>query len=233
MSFQSPLLESIRGSAAREPSRAHETANQVGGTPGRPARQNSEYGRRRTPARRRASPLPVTRIPACGGPIWNSSVRRTSRRHSGRLWAVAGLGNARALPWLAGASACLYAGGVVLNDFFDRKVDVVERPERPLPSGRVPPAHAAWLGSVLLSLGILSAGMATPAAGSSQPPLPRASCCDTWGKRRQCSDPSTWASAGPEPPAGHGRRSGECWGPTGRSASSDGLHRGRDGRQPW
>ena len=32
-------------------------------------------------------------------------------------YAVAGLSNWPALPWLLGATACLYAGGVVLNDF--------------------------------------------------------------------------------------------------------------------
>src|SRR5690606_12344221 len=34
-------------------------------------------------------------------------------------------------------SVCLYAGGVVLNDVFDFKIDKVERPERPIPSGVV------------------------------------------------------------------------------------------------
>ena len=48
-------------------------------------------------------------------------------------YAVAGLGNPRALPWLLLSTACLYAGGVVLNDFFDRDVDRLERPERPIP----------------------------------------------------------------------------------------------------
>ncbi|WP_340699026.1 UbiA family prenyltransferase, partial [Cellulosimicrobium funkei] len=35
------------------------------------------------------------------------------------------------------ASACLYAGGMALNDYADRHLDAVERPERPIPSGRV------------------------------------------------------------------------------------------------
>jgi 4-hydroxybenzoate polyprenyltransferase len=64
------------------------------------------------------------------------------------------------LAWLLAASACLYAGGVVLNDFFDRRIDAVERPERPIPSGRVAPAHAAVLGGVLLALGVLLASLA-------------------------------------------------------------------------
>jgi 4-hydroxybenzoate polyprenyltransferase len=38
-------------------------------------------------------------------------------------YAVAGRGRPEALPWLIAASVCLYAGGVVLNDFFDRNLD--------------------------------------------------------------------------------------------------------------
>jgi 4-hydroxybenzoate polyprenyltransferase len=80
-------------------------------------------------------------------------------------FAVTRLGDVGTLPWLAGASACLYAGGVALNDVFDRRVDAVERPERPLPSGRVKPAHAAWFGAVLLGSGIVLAGIGAPPAG--------------------------------------------------------------------
>ena len=69
-------------------------------------------------------------------------------------YAVAGRAQPRALPWLIVASVCLYAGGVVLNDFFDRGVDAIERPERPIPSGRVSAARAAALGFVLLTTGI-------------------------------------------------------------------------------
>ena len=69
-------------------------------------------------------------------------------------YAVAGLGNTRALGWLLFSTACLYAGGVVLNDVFDRDIDRLERPERPIPSGRVSVAAAAGLGLGLLALGI-------------------------------------------------------------------------------
>src|SRR5690349_14326443 len=41
------------------------------------------------------------------------------------------------LPWLLAATCGLYAGGVVLNDVFDSALDQSERPERPIPSGRV------------------------------------------------------------------------------------------------
>jgi 4-hydroxybenzoate polyprenyltransferase len=72
-------------------------------------------------------------------------------------YAVAGRGEPRALPWLIAASICLYAGGVVLNDFFDRKLDATERPERPIPSGRVSSTRAAAVGGGLLVAGIIAA----------------------------------------------------------------------------
>lgn len=63
-------------------------------------------------------------------------------------------GRADALGWLIGASVCLYAGGVVLNDYFDRDLDSVERPERPLPQGLVSARAASVLGGSLLTSGI-------------------------------------------------------------------------------
>ncbi|MGH9159448.1 MAG: UbiA family prenyltransferase, partial [Vicinamibacteraceae bacterium] len=80
-------------------------------------------------------------------------------------YAVAGLGNPGALPWLLVATTCLYAGGVVLNDYFDRAIDRIERPERPIPSGRVTAVGAARLGAVLLVVGVAAASQATRAAG--------------------------------------------------------------------
>jgi 4-hydroxybenzoate polyprenyltransferase len=66
---------------------------------------------------------------------------------------------------LVAASVCVYAGGVVLNDVFDIEVDRTERPNRPLPSGRVAFQVAAWLGSALLVAGIALAALSgTPYA---------------------------------------------------------------------
>jgi FtsH-binding integral membrane protein len=65
--------------------------------------------------------------------------------------------NRGALLLLVGASVLLYAGGVVLNDYFDRDVDRVERPERPIPSGRVVPSSALYLGAGMLVLGCVLA----------------------------------------------------------------------------
>lgn len=73
--------------------------------------------------------------------------------------AVAGEG-APGLAWLLVATACLYAGGIVLNDVFDREIDRVERPERPIPSGRIGWQTAALAGGLLLAAGIAFAAVA-------------------------------------------------------------------------
>ncbi len=58
------------------------------------------------------------------------------------------------------ASACLYAGGMALNDYADRDIDASERPERPIPSGRVSPRRALAVAS-----GLTGAGLALAAIG--------------------------------------------------------------------
>jgi UbiA prenyltransferase family len=60
---------------------------------------------------------------------------------------------------LVGASMAIYAAGMALNDLFDVDVDAAERPERPLPSGRVSRRFAAVLGGSLLALGLVLAGL--------------------------------------------------------------------------
>ncbi|MCO6457924.1 MAG: UbiA family prenyltransferase, partial [Pirellulaceae bacterium] len=64
-------------------------------------------------------------------------------------------------PWpafacLVAASCLLYLAGMVLNDVFDIEVDRRERPERPLPSGRIPLGRARWLGLGMLGGGVLA-----------------------------------------------------------------------------
>jgi 4-hydroxybenzoate polyprenyltransferase len=60
-----------------------------------------------------------------------------------------------AVALLVPASMCLYAGGVIFNDVFDRSLDAIERPERPIPSGRVSVRAASFLGATFLAAGIL------------------------------------------------------------------------------
>jgi 4-hydroxybenzoate polyprenyltransferase len=83
-----------------------------------------------------------------------------------RQWAPAD-----ALALLAAASACLYLAGMVLNDVFDAPLDSVERPERPIPSGRIARSSAAVVGWLLLLLGISLAWWAAWAAGHLLPGL--------------------------------------------------------------
>ena len=105
-------------------------------------------------------------------------------------FAVAGLANRAALPWLLGSTACLYAGGVVLNDVFDREVDRVERPERPIPSGRVSAASAALFGAALLGAGVALAAAGTRAAGLVAAAIAALVLIyDSWAKRHLATAP--------------------------------------------
>jgi 4-hydroxybenzoate polyprenyltransferase len=52
------------------------------------------------------------------------------------------------------ASSCLYAAGMVWNDFFDIEQDRRERPFRPLPSGQVSRRAGAIIGLILLLVGV-------------------------------------------------------------------------------
>ncbi|MHA7652007.1 SCO3242 family prenyltransferase [Mycobacterium sp. ML4] len=70
----------------------------------------------------------------------------------GAIWAGRPLeGRRLALPL---ASALLYWGGMVLNDWADRRRDAIERPERPIPSGEVAPAVALSLAGALVGAGL-------------------------------------------------------------------------------
>lgn len=59
------------------------------------------------------------------------------------------------------SSCCLYLSGMVFNDVFDRKQDAAERPNRPIPSGRVSLTAAVALGSVLMTVGVVLAAFVT------------------------------------------------------------------------
>ncbi|MEV7969033.1 SCO3242 family prenyltransferase [Sphaerisporangium sp. NPDC088356] len=60
-------------------------------------------------------------------------------------------------PGLALSSVCLYWAGMALNDYADRDLDAVERPERPIPSGRVRPGQALGLAAGLTAAGLVAA----------------------------------------------------------------------------
>ncbi|MFC7257975.1 SCO3242 family prenyltransferase [Streptomyces lutosisoli] len=59
-----------------------------------------------------------------------------------------------------GSSLCLYEAGMALNDWADRAEDAVERPHRPLPSGRIRPAAALAASGALTAVGLALADRA-------------------------------------------------------------------------
>lgn len=54
----------------------------------------------------------------------------------------------------------LYSAGVISNDWFDREEDKRERPERPIPSGRINPHAAILAAGAMAILGLGSAALA-------------------------------------------------------------------------
>ncbi|MET8976994.1 SCO3242 family prenyltransferase [Streptomyces sp. NPDC004539] len=60
------------------------------------------------------------------------------------------------------SSAALYWAGMALNDYADATVDAVERPERPIPSGRIPRRTALTTACALTATGL---GLAALAGG--------------------------------------------------------------------
>ncbi|WP_344946429.1 UbiA family prenyltransferase, partial [Actinomadura miaoliensis] len=74
--------------------------------------------------------------------------------------AAGGLRGVRGPAGLAAASVCLYWAGMALNDYADRRLDAVERPERPIPSGRVRPGTALAVAAGLTGAGVALAGAA-------------------------------------------------------------------------
>lgn len=75
------------------------------------------------------------------------------------IWVGMLLGTGGWTPWsqwllLSLASASLYTAGMVLNDWWDVAKDAIERPDRPLPSGKILATTAAVVGFGLLALGV-------------------------------------------------------------------------------
>ncbi|WP_375438293.1 UbiA-like protein EboC [uncultured Hymenobacter sp.] len=71
----------------------------------------------------------------------------------------------QALYWLIAATIGLYGGGVVFNDVFDARLDQIERPERPIPSGAASRLSATILGALLLLGGIAAAFQVNQTSG--------------------------------------------------------------------
>jgi len=74
------------------------------------------------------------------------------------VWAAAaltGIGWSMATLAAAIAMTMMYVGGMFLNDAFDHRIDVVERPTRPIPSGTVSVRSVLIAGFALLALAAL------------------------------------------------------------------------------
>jgi 4-hydroxybenzoate polyprenyltransferase len=54
------------------------------------------------------------------------------------------------------AMSSFYVGGMYLNDYFDRAFDARERPERPIPSGRISAGAVAAIGFCLIGAGAVA-----------------------------------------------------------------------------
>jgi 4-hydroxybenzoate polyprenyltransferase len=63
-----------------------------------------------------------------------------------------------ALPPLLVALTLFYVGGMYINDFFDAGIDALERPERPIPSGRTARRTVGIIGFTMLGLGVTAMG---------------------------------------------------------------------------
>ncbi|WP_144607442.1 UbiA-like protein EboC [Algoriphagus algorifonticola] len=94
------------------------------------------------------------------------------------------------LLWLSISTMGLYGGGVAFNDIADADLDSVERPERPIPSGRASKKSAILMASCLLLGGIFFAFLVNIFAGLSA--IAIAICAllyDFWGKHHQLFGP--------------------------------------------
>ena len=67
---------------------------------------------------------------------------------------------------LLGASSCLYLSGMVLNDVCDVAVDSVERPGRPIPSGRISERSARIFWFELTAIGLVLTILPIPLLGA-------------------------------------------------------------------
>ena len=96
--------------------------------------------------------------------------------------------NLAVISWLILATTGLYGGGVVFNDVCDAQLDAVERPERPIPSGRASKGGAIALGTILLAVGVVAAAMVSNlSAWLASSVAVTALIYDRWGKHHYLS----------------------------------------------
>ncbi|MCX4766257.1 UbiA family prenyltransferase [Streptomyces sp. NBC_01275] len=102
-----------------------------------------------------------------------------------------------------GSSLCLYEAGMALNDWADRAEDAVERPHRPLPSGRVGPTAAFTAACAFTAAGLaLAARAGRPALTVAAPLAATVWAYDLALKHTPAGSFAMRRAGGP----GHGRR---------------------------
>jgi 4-hydroxybenzoate polyprenyltransferase len=69
------------------------------------------------------------------------------------------------------AASLMYIAGMWLNDAFDRDIDRVERPERPIPSGEVATRTVFDVGFALLAIGVAAVAVTAWASGAGWKPV--------------------------------------------------------------
>lgn len=92
--------------------------------------------------------------------------------------------------WLVLSTIGLYGGGVAFNDVFDAELDKVERPERPIPSGKASVKSAGVMASLLLLIGVWAAWQVSQhAAFLALSVAVLAVVYDAWGKHQSFLGP--------------------------------------------
>ena len=71
----------------------------------------------------------------------------------GYFFSLSSTSDFTSLPFLLVTSGMLFSAGMVFNDFFDLNIDKKERPNRPLPSGKISKQKALFLGIIFLIIG--------------------------------------------------------------------------------
>ncbi|MFI9168644.1 SCO3242 family prenyltransferase [Streptomyces lincolnensis] len=108
--------------------------------------------------------------------------------------ATGGRANSRTLLAI-GSSLCLYEAGMALNDWADRAEDAVERPHRPLPSGRVHPTAALAAACAFTGAGLSLAALAGRPALTVAVPLATTVWAYDLSLKRTAAGPTAMAAA--------------------------------------
>ncbi|MEV7084920.1 SCO3242 family prenyltransferase [Streptomyces sp. NPDC093085] len=118
----------------------------------------------RTPSPLSGTPAPARNTPRAWAELLRVSALFTVPGDALAGAAVLGARPGRTTALAVGASLCLYEAGMALNDWADRDEDAVDRPHRPIPSGRVsPPAALAAAGALTVAGVALAARAGRPA----------------------------------------------------------------------